>query len=183
MSDSVWPHRRQPTRLPRPWDSPGKNSGVGCWTHWLPSPVHESEKWKWSCSVVSESSRPTTNSLNFSVTIGQVFLFKLHACYDLAVGLLDFPLNFVQVKVFVAQLCPTLCDLMGCNLPGSSVRGILQARILEWVAMPSSRGSSWLREWTQVSCIGRRILYHLSQNPIMWCISKGEHRVLARVRS
>ena len=38
--------------------------------------------------------------------------------------------------------CPTLCNPMGCSLPGSSVHGILQARILEWVAMPSSRGSS-----------------------------------------
>ena len=40
------------------------------------------------------------------------------------------------------QLCPTLCDPMDCNLPGSSVHRILQARILEWVAMHSSRGSS-----------------------------------------
>ena len=40
------------------------------------------------------------------------------------------------------QLCPTLCSPMDCNLPGSSVHGILQARILEWVTMPSSRGSS-----------------------------------------
>ena len=43
------------------------------------------------------------------------------------------------------QWCPTLCDLVDCSLPGSSVRGILQARILEWVAMPSSRGSFWPR--------------------------------------
>ena len=41
----------------------------------------------------------------------------------------------------VLQLCPTLCDPMGCSLPGSSVHGIFQARILEWVAMPSSRAS------------------------------------------
>ena len=51
----------------------------------------------------------------------------------------------------VAQLCPTLCDLMDCSLPGSSVREILQARILEWVAIPFSRGSSQLRDRTQVS--------------------------------
>ena len=44
--------------------------------------------------------------------------------------------------VSVAQLCPTLCDPMDCSPPGSSVRGILQATILKWVAMPSSRGSS-----------------------------------------
>ena len=40
------------------------------------------------------------------------------------------------------QLCPTLCDPMDCNSPGSSVLGIIQARILEWLVMPSSRGSS-----------------------------------------
>ena len=53
---------------------------------------------------------------------------------------------------------------MDYSLPGSSVHGILQARILEWVAMPSSRGSSQPRDWTHVSyisCIGRWILYHL----------------------
>ena len=49
---------------------------------------------------------------------------------------------YLSVKVLVAQLCPTLCDLMDCSLPGSSVHGILQARILEWVAIPFSRGSS-----------------------------------------
>ena len=54
VSDSMRPRRRQPTRLPRPWDSPGKNmSGLP-----FPSPMHESEKWKWSHSVVSDSSQP-----------------------------------------------------------------------------------------------------------------------------
>ena len=47
---------------------------------------------------------------------------------------------------------------MDCILPGSSVHGILQATIREWVAMPSSRGSSWPRDWTQVSCIAGRSL-------------------------
>ena len=51
------------------------------------------------------------------------------------------------------QSCPTLCDAMDHSTPGSSVHGILQARILEWVAMPSSRGSSWPRHWTHVSYI------------------------------
>ena len=46
------------------------------------------------------------------------------------------------------QLCPTLCDLMNCSPPGSSVHGILQASILEWIAMPLSRGSSQPRDWT-----------------------------------
>ena len=47
-----------------------------------------------------------------------------------------------KVKVKVDQGCPTLCNPMDCSLPVSSVHGILQARILEWVAMPFSRGSS-----------------------------------------
>ena len=49
------------------------------------------------------------------------------------------------------------CDIMDCSLPGSSVHGILQARILEWVAIPFSRGSSWPRDWTRVSCIAGRL--------------------------
>ena len=49
------PHRQQPTRLPCPWDSPGKNTGVGCP---FPSLMHESGKWKWSRTVVSDSWKP-----------------------------------------------------------------------------------------------------------------------------
>ena len=63
----------------------------------------------------------------------------------------------------VAQPCPILCDPKDCSPPGSSVHGILQARILERVATYSSRGSSGPRNRTHiscVSCIGRRILYH-----------------------
>ena len=56
-------------------------------------------------------------------------------------------------EVKIAQLCPTLCDLMDCSLPGFSVHGILQARILEWVAVPFSRESSQPRNQTQVSRI------------------------------
>ena len=53
----------------------------------------------------------------------------------------------------VTQLCPTLCDPMDCSLPGSSLHGIFQARVVEWVAISFSRGSSWPRDQTQVSCI------------------------------
>ena len=56
----------------------------------------------------------------------------------------------------MAQLCPTLWDLMDCNLTGFSVHGILQARILQWVAIPFSRGSSQHRNQTQVSFIAGR---------------------------
>ena len=58
-----------------------------------------------------------------------------------------------KVKVLVTQLCPTLCDSMDRSLPGSSVHGILQPRILEWIAISFSRGSSPPREWPWVSCI------------------------------
>ena len=82
MSDSVRPQRGQPTRLPHPWDSPGKNTGVGC--HFL-----------LQCMKVKSESE-------------------------------------------VAQLCPTPSDPMDCTLPGSSVHGICQARVLEWVAIAFS---------------------------------------------
>ena len=60
------------------------------------------------------------------------------------------------MKVLVAQLCLSLCDPVDCGPPGSSVHGILQARLLEWVAIPSSRGSSQPRDQTWVSCITGR---------------------------
>ena len=60
----------------------------------------------------------------------------------------------------VTKLCPTLCDPMDCNLPGSSVHGILRARTLEWGAISFSRGSSPPRDWTHVSCAGRQFLFH-----------------------
>ena len=83
MSDSVRPHGRQPTRPRRPWDSPGKNTGVGC--HFL-----------LQCMKVKSESE-------------------------------------------VAQLCLTLSDPMDCSLPGSSIHGIFQARVLEWVATAFSQ--------------------------------------------
>ena len=82
MSDSVRPQRQQPTRLPRSWDSPGKNTGVGC--HFL-----------LQCMKVKTESE-------------------------------------------VAQSCPTLSDPMDCSLPGSSIHGIFQARVLEWGAIAFS---------------------------------------------
>ena len=56
------------------------------------------------------------------------------------------------MNVLIAQLCPTFCDPMNRSLPGFAVLRILQARILEWVAIPFFRGSSWPRDQTQVSC-------------------------------
>ena len=63
---------------------------------------------------------------------------------------------------------------MNCGQPGSSVQGIFQARILKWVAISNSRGSSWPRDWTWVpciSCIGRQVLGHWAtwaDNPLLW---------------
>ena len=75
--------------------------------------------------------------------------------------------RLVRVCVCVsAQLCPTLCNPLDCNPPGSSVHGILQTRILQWVAISSSRKASfWPRDpahITCVSCMGRRVLDHES---------------------
>ena len=83
MSDSVRPHRWQPTRLPRPWDSPGKNTGVGC--HFL-----------LQCMKVKRESE-------------------------------------------VARLCSTLRGPVDYSLPGFSVHGIFQARVLEWGAITFSK--------------------------------------------
>ena len=68
--------------------------------------------------------------------------YSIHITEQVRLCALDFPL----VKVKVTQLCLTLCDTMDYT-----VRGILQVRILEWVAFPFSRGSSQLKDWTQVS--------------------------------
>ena len=72
----------------------------------------------------------------------------------------SFPFLFL-VKVLVAQLCPTVCNSRDCSPPGSSVYGILQARILEWVAISFSRASSKSRDCTWVSHIVGRFFYHL----------------------
>ena len=66
---------------------------------------------------------------------------------------IKFSIGFIELCVLVTQLCLTLCHPRDCSLPGSSVHGILQARILEWVAISFSRGSSQPRDKTQVSCI------------------------------
>ena len=69
-----------------------------------------------------------------------------------------------------AQSCPNLCDLMDCSPLGSFVHGISQARILEWVAISFSRGSSQPRDWTCISCIGRWILYHRASRKPTWSL-------------
>ena len=67
-----------------------------------------------------------------------------------------------QLKVLVTPSRPTLCNPMDCSLPASSVHEVLQARIMEWVTIPFSRGSSWPQGQTQISCIVDGFFYHLS---------------------
>ena len=75
----------------------------------------------------------------------------------------NFGIYGLMMKMFFAQLYPTLCNPMDYNLPGSSVQGILQARILGWLAIPFSRGSSPPSDQTQVFHIaGSFFFYHLS---------------------
>ena len=76
----------------------------------------------------------------------------------------------------VAQSCPTLCDPMDCSLPGSSIHGIFQARVLEWAAISFSRRSSQPRDQTQISCIaGRRFtIWATREAPTLPNISWGQ---------
>ena len=87
-----------------------------------------------------------------SITYGHQFLphlpfFRVAIC---------FKRNCEKVKVLFPQLCPTLCNPKDYSLPGFSVHGISQARRLEWVAIPFSRGFSQPRDQTRVSCITGR---------------------------
>ena len=77
---------------------------------------------------------------------------------------------FYLLKVKVAQSCPTLCDPIDCSPQGSSVHGILQARILEWVAVPFSKGSSQPRDWIHIFHTAGRffIVWATSEAPEYW---------------
>ena len=76
----------------------------------------------------------------------------------------------VKSAVLVAHLCPTLYDPMDCSPPGPSVHGISQARILEWVAISSSKGASQPRDRTHISCIAGRFF-------INWAIREAIFKV------
>ena len=92
----------------------------------------------------------------------------VHGVAQSRTRLSDFHFDFTSVSAVHAltvciRSCPTLCDPVDCSSPSSSVPGILQAGILEWVAMPFSRGPSGPRDETRVSyvpCIGWRVIYH-----------------------
>ena len=78
------------------------------------------------------------------------------------------------VRIYDGILCACvlssdwLCNPVDCNLPSFLIHGISQARILEWGAVSFSRGSSWTRDQTHVSCIGRRVLYHWATRETLW---------------
>ena len=91
---------------------------------------------------------------NYSPVMGwTVFLPKFICLSSTSESLRMWHYLRIKCESVVSQPCPTLCNTMNCTLPCSSVHGTLQARILEWVAIPFSRGSSQPRNQTQVSCI------------------------------
>ena len=112
--------------------------------------------------------KPYYKFISFTDVLGLAFLLILSSFFSPALLRYDGHITFCQFKVYdkhtipnnswseVAQLCPTLCNPMDCSLQGSSFHGIFQARVLEWVAISFSRGSSQPRDQTQVSrIIGR----------------------------
>ena len=74
------------------------------------------------------------------------------------------------MKMLAAQSFPTLCDPVDCSPPGSSVHGIFQARILAWVAISFSRGSSRPGDWTRVSCIAGRLFTMWAKQEEILCV-------------
>ena len=152
MSNSVQPHRQQPIRLLHPWDSPGKNTGVGC--HFLlQRRLSTAELMLWNCGTREDS----WESLDWKIK--PVNPKGINPEYSL------------KSESEVAQLCPTLCDPIDCSLPGSSVHGIFQAIVLGRIATSFSRGSSQPRAQTQVSCfVDRRFTVWAleAQHLILW---------------
>ena len=140
--------------------------------------------------------RQETGNLQVSELKGKLVLTRGQNCPQETrfLGPLAPLCNSFLICVFVCakslQLCPTLGKPMDCSPPGSSVHGVLQARILEWVAISFSWGSSHPRNWTPVSyifCIGRWGLlffnhqYSCLENPMdggaWWAIVPGSHRI------
>ena len=147
QADSVRPHRRQPTRFPRPWDSPGKNTGVGC--HFL----LQCRKVK-SEIEVAQSSPTLSDPMDCSPPGSSVHgIFQARVLEWGAIAFCNNSITYSNIKQKVMLLLlpsrlvvsDSLCP-MDCSPPGSSVHEILQARILEWVAIPISRGSSQPRD-------------------------------------
>ena len=153
MSDSVQPHRRQPTRLLCPWDSPGKNTGVDC--HFLLQcmKVKSDSEVAQSCPTLSDlmDCSPPGSSVH-GIFQARVLEWGAIACWALKKHLFrGFPgCPGVRTRCFycherkeseseVAQLCPTLCDPIDGSPPGSTIPEILQARTLKRVAISFSK--------------------------------------------
>ena len=130
MSNSVRPHRGQPIRFRCPWDSPGKNTGVGY--HFL----HQCMKVK-SESEVAQSCLTLSDPMDCSLTGSSVHGFSRQEYWSGVPS--PSPLKGLPWAAAKSlQSCPTLCDPLDGSPPGSAVPGILQARTLEWVAISFS---------------------------------------------
>ena len=125
-SDSVQPHRRQSTRLRRPWDSPGKNTGVGC--HFLLQCMKvksESDVWLFETPWTAAYQAPPSMGFSRQEYSSGV---PMPSPYNLIV---DTKLRDITATAKSLQSCPTLCDPIDSSPSGSPVPGILQARTLE----------------------------------------------------
>ena len=129
MSDSVRPHKRQPTRLL--WDSPGKNTGVGCHCLLQCMKVKSENEVAQSCPTPSD---PVDYSPPGS-SIHGIFQARVLEWVVIAFSL---PSAAAAAVAKSLQSCPALCDSIDGSPPGSSIPGILQAKILEWVAISFS---------------------------------------------
>ena len=114
-------------------------------------------KWKYKILRSDHGFNYSVNQIKCLFAANSLFLLlydtkTLNICGDsyVLVLLISF-VTLRKVKALVPHPCLILCDSMDCSPPGSYVHGILQASILEWVAISFSRGSSWPRYWTQVS--------------------------------
>ena len=163
VSDSVWPHRRQPTRLPQPWDSPGKNTGVGCHCLLQCMKVKSESEVAQSCPTLCD---PMDHSLPGSSVHG---IFQARVLEWGAIAFSTDAYIYICIHTHTciyavyAQLCLTLHDSMDSSPPGSSVLGIFRAKNTGVGCIVYSRGSAQPMDWicvSWVSRIGRRILYH-----------------------
>ena len=162
VSDSLRPPGMQHTMLPYPSPTPRACSNSCPLSWWCHPTISSSVVPFSSCSQSFPASGSFLKSQFFpsgGQSIGasasaSVLSRNIHWNISLEVSLLFsaiFPFITGKSKSEVAQLCLTLLDPMDCSLPDSSINGILQVRVPEWVAISFSRGSSWPGDWTQVS--------------------------------
>ena len=129
MSNSVRPHRWQSTRLPHPWDSPGKNTGVGCHCLLQSMKVKSESDVAQSCPTLAT---PWTAAYQAPLSMG-FYRKKYWSGFHCLLQSMK-----VKSESEVAQSCPTLSDPKDSSLPGPSIHRICQARVLKWVAIAFS---------------------------------------------